>query len=334
MAPPLLPLQNVALTFGGTPLITERRALGLAGRAGLPRRPQRLGQVDAAQDRRRSRRGRPRHALRAARRDRPLSGPGAGSPAMPRRRSPMWRRASAPGDDPYRARYLLEQLGLTGDEEPATSPAARRAARRSPRCWRRSPTSCCSTSRRTISTCRRSNGWRRAEAALGPRAHQPRPPLPGEPLPGDDLARPRHDPPDGARLRRLRGLARRGAGAGGARAAQARPQARRRGRLAALRRHGPAQAQRAPPRQPACHARAAPRPDPRRRHRLDDAERRGEQSGTLVVEAEGVSSPSAPRRSCATSRCASCAATARHRRPERRRQDDAPQSPHRRARAR
>ncbi len=47
----------------------------------------------------------------------------------------------APGDDPHRARYLLEQLGLTGDEDPTRSPAARRAAPRSRACWRPSPTS-------------------------------------------------------------------------------------------------------------------------------------------------------------------------------------------------
>ena len=42
-----------------------------------PRRPQRLGQVDAAEDRRRPDRAGPRHALRAARRDRPLPAAGA-----------------------------------------------------------------------------------------------------------------------------------------------------------------------------------------------------------------------------------------------------------------
>ena len=37
---------------------------------------------------------------------------------MPRR-SPTWRRASAPTDDPHQARYLLQQLGLDGTEDPA-----------------------------------------------------------------------------------------------------------------------------------------------------------------------------------------------------------------------
>ena len=42
----------------------------------------------------------------------------------------MSRRASAPRDDPHQARYLLQQLGLTGDEDPASLSGgeARRAA--------------------------------------------------------------------------------------------------------------------------------------------------------------------------------------------------------------
>jgi len=54
--------------------------------------------------------------------------------------------------------YLLEQLGLTGDEEPArlSGGEARRAALA--RVLAPQPESCCSTSRPTISICRRSNG--------------------------------------------------------------------------------------------------------------------------------------------------------------------------------
>ena len=72
-----------------------------------------------------------------------------------------------------------------------------------------------------------------------------------------------------ARLRRLRGLARRGAGRGGAQPAQARPQDRRRRTLAALRRHRAAKAQRQAARQPARASRDAAqpsRPCRRRRH--------------------------------------------------------------------
>ena len=60
---------------------------------------------------------------------------------------------------------------------------------------------------------------------------------------GDGLARPRRHAAARPRLRRLRGLARQGARGGGARPPQARPQDRRRGALAALRRHRAAQAQ-------------------------------------------------------------------------------------------
>jgi energy-coupling factor transporter ATP-binding protein EcfA2 len=64
-----------------------------------------------------------------------------------------------PGDDAYRAVSLLQSLGLTGAEQPVF-PVARRAAPPWPGRWRPSPTSFCSTSRPTISTCRRSNGWK------------------------------------------------------------------------------------------------------------------------------------------------------------------------------
>ena len=67
-----------------------------------------------------------------------------------------------PNDEQYRARYLLEELGLTGLEKPKTSPAARRGAPPWRALWRRIRTCCCSTSRPTISTCRPSNGWNRS----------------------------------------------------------------------------------------------------------------------------------------------------------------------------
>ncbi len=65
-----------------------------------------------------------------------------------------------PGDDAYRARYLLESLGLTGDEDPARMSGGESRRPPWPRHSRRSPTFSCSTSRPTISTCRRSSGWR------------------------------------------------------------------------------------------------------------------------------------------------------------------------------
>ena len=83
------------------------------------------------------------------------------SPAL-KPRSPMSRPGSGPGDDPYQARYLLEQLGLTGDgASRASFRRRRRGALRWRACWRPRPTSCCSTSRPTISISPPSNGWKR-----------------------------------------------------------------------------------------------------------------------------------------------------------------------------
>ena len=158
---------SAASRFSTAPELSVSR-----GGADLPRRPQRLRQVDAAQDRR----GRDEArfgglALRAAGRLAPLPAAGAGpltgfddDPGLCR------GRASGPLDNPYRALSLLNDLGLTGDEDPA-SPVGRRGAagRRWPACWRPSPTSCCSTSRPTTSTCPSSNGWNRSSRwpALG-----------------------------------------------------------------------------------------------------------------------------------------------------------------------
>ena len=75
---PLLHLRDVALTFGGQPLLEAAEIAVSAGRARLPRRAQRLGQVDAAEDRGRAGRARQRRALRPAGRDHPLSAAGAG----------------------------------------------------------------------------------------------------------------------------------------------------------------------------------------------------------------------------------------------------------------
>ena len=101
-----------------------------ARRARLPGRPQRLGQVDAAEDRRRPRRGRPRHALRAARRHHPLSAAGAG-PHRLRDHAGLCRGRPRAGRRSAIARATCsKQLGLTGDEEPArlSGGEARRAA--------------------------------------------------------------------------------------------------------------------------------------------------------------------------------------------------------------
>src|SRR5205807_319111 len=70
--PPLLLLQDIHLTFGGTPLRDGAELSDRRGRAPVPCRPQWLGQVDAPEDRRRHGRLRYRDTLPAALGHRPL----------------------------------------------------------------------------------------------------------------------------------------------------------------------------------------------------------------------------------------------------------------------
>ena len=131
-----------------------------AGRARLPDRPQRLRQIDAAEDRRRPRRARQRQPLRAARRHHPLSAAGAGFRRATRPRWPMSRPASVPATTIIRRAICSNSSGCTATKTPRMSPAARPAARRWRGCWRPRPISCCWTSRPTISIFPPSNGWK------------------------------------------------------------------------------------------------------------------------------------------------------------------------------
>ncbi len=129
MAPPLLFLQGVGLTFGGTPLITSadlsispgERAC-LVGRNGSGKST--LLKIAAAlvEADRGTRFVQPGATVRYLAQE-----PDFGS--HPTTLS-FVEAGLGPGDDPYRARYLLEQLGLTGEENPATLSGgeARRAA--------------------------------------------------------------------------------------------------------------------------------------------------------------------------------------------------------------
>ena len=130
MGIPLLTLQNIALTFGGTPLledaslsVTEGDRICIVGRNGSGKST--LMKIAAGLDR-----AGPWHALRASRASRcaicrrsPISG-------RIRRSTLMWKAGLAPGDDPHRARMILDDLGLTGEEEPGilSGGEARRAA--------------------------------------------------------------------------------------------------------------------------------------------------------------------------------------------------------------
>src|SRR3954468_7751501 len=129
MSPPLLTLQDTHLTFGGTPLlegaelsIGERERVCLVGRNGSGKST--LLKIAAG--------------LIEADRGPRFAQPGATIRYLPQEPD-LTGHASVlafveagltPGDDPHRARYLLEQLGLTGDEAPArlSGGEARRAA--------------------------------------------------------------------------------------------------------------------------------------------------------------------------------------------------------------
>ncbi|MFC7737705.1 ABC-F family ATP-binding cassette domain-containing protein [Roseomonas sp. GCM10028921] len=129
MAPPLLLLQGIRQGFGTTPLLRDAtlsvgpgERLALVGRNGsgkstLLRIAAGLIQPDGG-----SRFLQPGATLRYLPQEPDLSGHATTLAYV--------EAALGPGDDPYRARYLLEQLGLTGEEEPAklSGGEARRAA--------------------------------------------------------------------------------------------------------------------------------------------------------------------------------------------------------------
>ncbi|HLM38113.1 MAG TPA: ABC-F family ATP-binding cassette domain-containing protein, partial [Microvirga sp.] len=127
--PPLLLLQDTALTFGGTPLIEsaelsvspgERACLvgrNGSGKSTLLRIAAGLVEADRGK-----RFVQPGATIRYLAQEPDLSG----HPSTLH----FVEAGLGPGDDPYRARYLLDQLGLTGDEKPAdlSGGEARRAA--------------------------------------------------------------------------------------------------------------------------------------------------------------------------------------------------------------
>ena len=221
-APPLLTLQDVALTFGGTPLIQNAELtiapgerLCLVGRNGS-------GKSTLLQDRRRG--GRGRIAARAS-----------CSPAPP---SATCRRSRTSAASPRRWAYVEAGPGpgrrplpgalAAGAARPdrrggarGGCPAARRVARRWRGRWRPQP-DILLLDEPTNHLDLPAIDWleaRTARPARGAGADQPRPAFLRKPVARHRLARPRPDAPAGAGLRRFRGLARRGAGGGGTRRA-------------------------------------------------------------------------------------------------------------------
>ncbi|GAB6843855.1 ATP-binding cassette subfamily F protein uup [Methylorubrum rhodinum] len=128
-APPLLTLQDVALTFGGTPLI-ERAELTIApgeraclvGRNGSGKSTLMRIAAGFAEPDRGERFLQPGTTVRYLAQEPDFSGFSSILDFV--------QAGLAPGDDAYRGRYLLESLGLTGEEEPSrlSGGEARRAA--------------------------------------------------------------------------------------------------------------------------------------------------------------------------------------------------------------
>lgn len=118
MAPPLIQMKDIALTFGGTPLlsgieltVSESERLCLVGRNGSGKST--LLKIAAG--------------LMAADGGSRFVQPGATVRYLPQEPDfsgfettlAYVEAGLGPGDDPFQARYLVEQLGLTGDEHPA-----------------------------------------------------------------------------------------------------------------------------------------------------------------------------------------------------------------------
>ena len=260
MAPPLIQLKDIRLTFGGTPLlsgvelsVSSGERVCLIGRNGSGKSTLLKIAAGIVEPDGGSRFVQPGATIRYLPQE-----PDFGD----HKTTLAYVEAGlGPGDDHYQARYLVEQLGLSGDEDPAhvSGGEARRAALArvlapSPDIllldeptnhldlttieWlegelesRRCALVIISHDRRFLSNLSRATAWLdRGQIRQIDRGFS-----------------------------RVRGLARRGAGGGRTRPAQARPQDRQRGALAALRRLRPPQAQRQAARQSARAARPAAR---------------------------------------------------------------------------
>jgi ATP-binding cassette subfamily F protein uup len=129
MPPPLLTLQDIRLTFGGTPLlegaelsIGERERVCLVGRNGSGKSTLLKIAAGLAEADRGQRFAQPGATIRYLPQEPDLAGHASVLSFV--------EAGLAPGDDPHRARYLLEQLGLAGSEDTTrlSGGEARRAA--------------------------------------------------------------------------------------------------------------------------------------------------------------------------------------------------------------
>ena len=128
-APPLLTLQDIRLTFGGDPLLTgaelflfEGERLCLVGRNGSGKSTLLKIAAGSQEADRGSRVLKPGTTLRYLEQEPDFSGFATTRAYV--------EAGLAPGDDPHRVRLLLQELGLTGEENPAeiSGGEARRAA--------------------------------------------------------------------------------------------------------------------------------------------------------------------------------------------------------------
>src|SRR6202790_2134476 len=129
MAPPLIQLKDIALTFGGTPLlsgvelsVSSAERVCLIGRNGSGKSTLLKIAAGLVEPDRGTRFVQPGATIRYLPQEPDLS---AHSTTLA-----YVQPGRGPGDDPHQARYYLEQLGLGGDEDPArlSGGEARRAA--------------------------------------------------------------------------------------------------------------------------------------------------------------------------------------------------------------
>jgi ATP-binding cassette subfamily F protein uup len=129
MAPPLIQLKDIALTFGGTPLlsgvelsVSAGERVALVGRNGSGKSTLLKIAAGLVEPDRGSRFVQPGATIRYLPQEPDFSGFATTFAYV--------EAGLGPGDDRYPARYILEQLGLRGDEDPAqvSGGEARRAA--------------------------------------------------------------------------------------------------------------------------------------------------------------------------------------------------------------
>ena len=230
MAPPLIQLGDISLTFGSTPLldgvelsVSSGERVCLVGRNGSGKSTLLKIAAGLIEPDRGTRFVQPGATIRYLPQEPDLS-------AHPTTLAYV-QAGLGPGDDPHQARFYLEQLGLGGDEEPArlSGGEARRAALARVLApapdilLLDEPTNHLDLT--TIEWLEQELDQRRTALVLISHDRRFLETLVAQ----HGLARPRQDAADRARIWRLRSLARRGAGGGGARSAQARPQDRGRG---------------------------------------------------------------------------------------------------------